>query len=192
MVFSYKKIVDKIVRHDRMATSYPFGTTQRRTTMTKFKVGQDEDLHKKAATAANNRRSERVRKQEKIKRATQIAMDILHEDANEINATWVKPEPTPVKSSDEIKAEEAAMWGDKPKAPRPARKGNSGMKIMTGDGSKYPSLNAALRALNPDEWSDENDYRRSCWTKINRRLKKLGECTFDGYDFYLITWVEPK
>jgi len=66
-------------------------------------------------------------------------------------------------------------------------KGKLGKRIkVLMDGIGFESLNAALRSAEPELWKDESDYRRSCWTRINRNLKKKGIFKELNHTFILI------
>jgi len=96
--------------------------------------------------------------------------------ARQQHARWeepkVKPEPQP---EPEVKPE--------PKV----NSTNLGKKIKVEcDGIEYPTINAALRGTGEELWQNENDFRRSCWTKINRAIKTKGEFAFMGHTFKAI------
>ena len=89
-----------------------------------------------------------------------------------------------------IKTEENAMWAmiepiQEPKQESKPR--SSGTKIkVTVDDQSFDNLSAAMAHVNPAQWLKRNDYRDSCWTKINRKLKKEGVCVYGGHTYKLI------
>lgn len=97
------------------------------------------------------------------------------------------------KAKDEAEARRKAQEQAKPEPevnPEPEVKkdsANLGKKIkVVCDGVEYPTLNAALRGTGEPLWANETDYRRSCWTKINRELKKNGTSVHSGHTFSMI------
>lgn len=61
---------------------------------------------------------------------------------------------------------------------------NLGQRIkVIADDQEFESLNEALRAMEPVIWAEENAFRKSCWSKINRGLKSRGEYTLNGHVF---------
>ncbi len=95
------------------------------------------------------------------------------------------------KTSEVIKTPEAKTPGVKtPEAKTLAPKvRRGGMKIRVGT-EEFPSLNQALRVMEPVLWAEENDYRRGCWTRINRNLKKSGSHIELNHIFQLIDPAE--
>lgn len=138
----------------------------------KERVNGDPIKHRKAADAANTRRKARVAKKAREAREAKIVMDILHEEALVMHKVWAEEQEMFNKAKEAKEAKEAK-----------AKKG--GMKVRVGL-DEYPSLNAALRACDPIDWGIENAYRKSCWARINRNLKKFGEFSENGYKFELI------
>ncbi|MEI7867051.1 MAG: glycine dehydrogenase [Candidatus Methylumidiphilus sp.] len=66
-----------------------------------------------------------------------------------------------------------------------------GNRIMVEhNGIEFDSLNAALRGSGNKLWQNETGYRKSCWTKINRELKKTGTSTHSGFTFHLNLKIE--
>ena len=133
------------------------------TNVKREKVGADAEALQRAANNANKKRKARVTKKEMEKRA----MDVLHSEAIKMNLVF---------------DQEKATWESREKKPS---KLGSKMKVIA-DGIEFPSLNAALRAMEPVAWGIENDYRKSCWTRINRNLKKKGESIEMNHEFILI------
>ena len=131
------------------------------------KVGQDPIKHAEAAKRANAKRASRVKAQAAKKRANDEMMARIMEDAYNMHKIWL---------------EEQEMHNEAPKKPKSAK---SGMKVRVGL-EEYPSLNAALRACDPIKWGEETPFRRSCWTRINRNLKKFGDFQEAGFIFELI------
>lgn len=88
-----------------------------------------------------------------------------------------------------IREEEAKMWEEaqpkeKPKAEKKAyRQGKIRTKV---DGQEFDSLAKAMAYIDPILWGKENDYRTSCWIKINRALKKDGSVVYGGHTYELI------
>jgi sRNA-binding protein len=67
------------------------------------------------------------------------------------------------------------------------KSGNLGKKIKTSvDGVEFDSLAKSMAYIDPIQWGKENDYRTSCWIKINRTLKKDGVCIYNGHEYKLI------
>ena len=89
-----------------------------------------------------------------------------------------------------IKAEENIMWAmiePKSESKQESKPRSSGTKIkVTVDDRSFDNLSAAMAHVNPAQWLKRNDYRDSCWTKINRALKRDGVCVYDGYTYKLI------
>ena len=89
-----------------------------------------------------------------------------------------------------IKAEENAMWAmiePKQEPKQESKPRSSGTKIkVTVDDQPFDNLSAAMAHVNPAQWLKRNDYRDSCWTKINRKLKKDGVCEYDGHTYKMI------
>jgi len=127
----------------------------------------NEDILRAKAEEANRKRQQR-----KCKRQMEDAMNPEPE---------VKPEPE-VRPEPEVKPE------PEPEVkPEPDRAFGLGKKIKVRvNGVDYDSINAALRGTGNQLWANETDYRRSCWTKINRELKKNGKSTHSGFDFELV------
>lgn len=92
-----------------------------------------------------------------------------------------------IKRREETRAKRAAEEAPKeePKeTPKTEFSSKLGKKIRVwADGDEFNSLNEALRSLEPVVWGVENDYRRSCWTKINRALKTKGEIIHMNHTF---------
>lgn len=89
-----------------------------------------------------------------------------------------------------IKAEENMMWAmiePKSEPKQESKPRSSGTKIkVTVDDQSFDNLSAAMAHVNPAQWLKRNDYRDSCWTKINRKLKKDGVCIYDGHTYKMI------
>lgn len=121
-----------------------------------------EDIKNKA-NEVNRKRRERVAK----KKAEKAQYDSI------INDCWDEAH----KMNDEFNSKKEA-----PKKPKSFS--NKPIKVVC-DGIGYESINAALRGAEPEDWGQETDYRRSCWTKINRNLKKHGSFEIRGHIFEL-------
>jgi len=133
------------------------------TNVKREKVAGNAEALQRAANSANKKRKERVAQKAKEKRAT----DVLHSEAIKMNQVF---------------DQEKATWESREKKPS---KLGAKMRVIA-DGIEFPSLNAALRAMEPVAWGIENDYRKSCWTRINRNLKKKGESIEMDHQFILI------
>jgi len=151
------------------------------TNVKREKVAGNAEAHQRAANNANKKRKERVAKKEMEKRA----IDVLHSEAIKMNQVFDQ-EKGAVHSEaikmNQVFDQEKATWESREKKPS---KLGSKMKVIA-DGIEFPSLNAALRAMEPVVWGIENDYRKSCWTRINRNLKKKGESIEMDHQFILI------
>lgn len=132
-----------------------------------------EEIVRMKAQEANRKRRERKAKLEEKER---------YERECEERAARVKAAAEERKRQEEAKKEQ----------PRPEKEKSEGKTIKQGkigvmcDGIEYPSINAALRGTGNEKWQEESDYRRSCWTKINRELKKNGESYHSGHKFSMI------
>lgn len=134
------------------------------TTSSKRKPSQSNanDIKNKA-NEANRKRRERVARKKMERAIYDSEVESSWTEANAMNDEWNK-----------------ANKKEAPKKPF----SNKPIKVIC-DGLGYESLNAALRAAEPEEWAKEGDYRRSCWTKINRNLKKTGSFEIKGHIFEL-------
>ncbi len=134
--------------------------------------GNEEVLRAKAAQA-NAKRAQRKREA-----AWQEAEERARQEAEEAR----KAEEA------RIREEEAKMWQEaKPKAePKAEKKTYKQGKIKTRvDGIEFDSLAKSMAYIDPILWGKENDYRTSCWIKINRALKKDGICVYGGHTYEL-------
>ena len=151
------------------------------TNVKREKVEGDAEALQRVANDANKKRKARVAQKAKEKRAT----DVLHSEAIKMNKVFDQ-EKGAIHSEaikmNQVFDQEKATWESREK--KPSRLGAK-MKVIA-DGIEFPSLNAALRAMEPVAWGIENDYRKSCWTRINRNLKKKGESIVMGHEFILI------
>ena len=130
-------------------------------------IHNNSDLLKSAANEANRKRKQRrsdKARQERIRKERQKDM-ILRT----------------INKGDKINFFQLLNLGAKPSSSKLGKK----IKVMC-DGIGYDNLNSALRGSEPKLWAEENDYRRSCWTKINRNLKKHGVFEIKGHTFILI------
>jgi hypothetical protein len=138
--------------------------------------GNEEVLRAKAAQA-NAKRAQRKREaawQEAEERARQ-------EREAEARARQEAEETR-------VREEEAKMWQEaQPKAePKAEKKAYKQGKIKTKvDGIEFDSLAKSMAYIDPILWGKENDYRTSCWIKINRALKKDGICVYGGHTYEL-------
>jgi len=142
-------------------------------TNSRKKVAGNPTRHREEADRANKNRKERVAKRAREEKILKAQMNRDHSEAIEIN---------------KVKDEEKKIWAQREKeekegAPKKNRKGT--MKILA-DGIEFPSLNAALRGMEPIKWANESNYRKSCWTRINRNLKKFGSFSELEHNFSLI------
>ena len=139
--------------------------------------GNDEVLKAKAAEA-NRKRAQRKREQawkeaEERARQEREAEERARQEVEEAR----------------IREEEAKMWQEaQPKAEKPKteKKAYKQGKIKTRvDGVEFDSLAKAMAYIDPVLWGKENDYRTSCWIKINRALKKDGSVVYGGHTYEL-------
>lgn len=131
--------------------------------------GNEEVLRAKASEA-NRKRAQRKREQ-----AWQEAEERARQEREAEEAR--------------IREEEAKMWQEaQPKAEKPKaeKKAYKQGKIKTRvDGQEFDSLAKAMASIDPVLWGKENDYRTSCWIKINRALKKDGSVVYGGHTYEL-------
>lgn len=141
--------------------------------------GNPEILRAKA-DAANRKREERVRQEarEQAKRETE-------ERARQERARQEAEEKARKEAEEQrIRDEEAKMWEQvQPKAEKKAYKQGKIRTIV--DGIEFDSLAKAMAHIDPVLWGKENDYRTSCWIKINRALKKDGQVVYGGHKYEL-------
>lgn len=138
---------------------------------------QDESILRAKADEANRKRKERQAKARYEEQEARWEAENKAKDEAEAR----RKESEERAKAEEAKAEEAKA--EEPKKGSP----NLGKKIkVICDGVEYISLNAALRGTGEPLWADETDYRRSCWTKINRELKKSGHSIHSGHEFSMI------
>ena len=130
------------------------------------KISGNAEALQRASDAANKKRKARVAKKEREERLLRAEIAKAYDEAIIINKVF---------------DDEKAMWEAKAKA-----KGRKGSMKVIADGIEFPSLNAALRAMEPLNWGEETAYRKSCWTRINRNLKKKGTFIDMGHEFILI------
>ena len=136
------------------------------------------ELLKKRAEAANRKRRER---QEELKRKENIRQ---REEFRKAKAEQEAKEREENEERVRKAAEEAAKGTKEKKEPN---KGSFGKKIKTEvDGESFDSLAKAMAWVDPVLWGKENAYRTSCWIKINRALKRDGECEFGGHKYRMI------
>ena len=141
------------------------GTTMK----TNTKVGTDQEKLKARAAEANGKRKARVSKKESEARVKAYAQQAKTD--SDIIMCW----------------DEAHLMNEEFKPAKKKSSSKLGKKIkVVADGQGFASLNAALRAMEPKKWADETDYRRSCWTAINRALKKKGEAFMLDHEFTLV------
>ena len=140
------------------------------------------ELLKKRAEAANRKRKER---QEELKRKENIRQrEEFRKAKAEQEAKEAAEEAERVR-----KEQEEKMWREaaKEKEKKEPNKSQFGKKIKTEvDGESFDSLAKAMAWIDPVLWGKENAYRTSCWIKINRALKRDGECEFQGHKYRMI------
>lgn len=85
-----------------------------------------------------------------------------------------------------IRLEEETMWSQVKKESKPEKKVKQGKIKASVDGIEFDNLSACMAYIDPVLWGKRNDYRDSCWTKINRQLKKDGICIYGGHTYKLI------
>ena len=151
----------------------------------------NEEVLRAKAQASNQKRKERQTQQkrdeqekrweEENKMAEEVARRQAQADAQ-------READQKLKDEEHIRREEEMMWNDaKPKHEKKSTKSSSGSKIkVTVDDQPFDNLSAAMAHVNPAQWLKRNDYRDSCWTKINRKLKKDGVCEYDGHTYKMI------
>lgn len=121
----------------------------------------NEDILRAKAAASNKRRAQRRAQQEREDR---------------------------IKEEQARRDQEEQMCKEKEKS----TKSKSDKKIKQGkiktrvDGVEFDSLAKSMAHIDPILWGRENDYRTSCWIKINRALKRDGVCVYGGHTYELI------
>ena len=131
---------------------------------TKVKPSQTtEEILKRKAQESNQRRNQRKRKEEEERLARE-------------------------EEEKRVREEEEKMWSEvKKDQPKTEKKVYRQGKIKTRvDGVEFNSLAKSMAYIDPVLWGKENDYRTSCWIKINRQLKKDGICVYGGHTYELI------
>jgi hypothetical protein len=145
---------------------------------------QASNQKRKSRQAEQKREEQEKRWEEENRMAEEAARRQAQADAQREADQKLKEE------EERIRREEEAMWASaEPKQEKSESKprSSSGTKIkVTVDGQSFDNLSAAMAHVNPAQWLKRNDYRDSCWTKINRKLKKEGVCVYDGHTYKLI------
>ena len=133
--------------------------TQTQSRVKPSQVHQDPELLRQAAMKSNQKRKERVRQEEERVR----------------------------QEEERVRQEEEKMWSEVKKETKkekgPVKQGKIKTKV---DGIEFDSLAKSMAYIDPVLWGKENDYRTSCWIKINRQLKKEGICVYGGHKYELI------
>lgn len=130
---------------------------------------------------ANRKRKERKERKAQQSRDEAQAQAKADRDREEAEAR--------AKAEQEAREQEEAMWSQYKKAeePKAEKKAYKQGKIKTSvDGIEFDSLAKSMAYIDPILWGKENDYRTSCWIKINRALKKDGICVYGGHTYKLI------
>lgn len=128
-------------------------------------VHQNTELLRQKAEESNRKRQERKIEQERLEQERRVREE----------------------EERRIREEEDKMWSEvKKDQPKAEKKSYKQGKIRTKvDGIEFDSLAKAMASIDPVLWGKENDYRTSCWIKINRALKKDGVCIYGGHNYEL-------
>ena len=167
------------------------------------------ELLKKRAEAANRKRRERqeelkrkenIRQREEFRKAKaeqeakereeneERVRKAAEEAAKKTKETKEAKEAEEAKKTKETKeAKETKETKEAKEKKKEPNKSQLGKKIKTEvDGQSFDSLAKAMAWIDPVNWGKENAYRTSCWIKINRALKRDGECEFGGHKYRMI------
>lgn len=134
------------------------------------------EIMRAKADAANRKRAQRKAEQ-------------AREDAREQARKEAEEQARQEREAEEqrIREEEQRMWEQAQAKPKAEKKAYKQGKIKTRvDGFEFDSLAKAMAYIDPVLWGKENDYRTSCWIKINRALKKDGSVVYGGHTYELI------
>ena len=146
--------------------------TQSQSRVKPSQVHQDPELLRQKAAESNRKRKERVRQEEERVRQEEER---------------VRQEEERVRQEEERVRQEEKMWSEVKKETKKEKGPIKQGKIKTRvDGIEFDSLAKSMAYIDPVLWGKENDYRTSCWIKINRQLKKDGVCVYGGHTYELI------